>query len=139
MRPSSRPIRAYARLIRGEAALAQSNARAALDHAREAQKLADTWPGHVILARAYLALDAFTEATSELDAAIARSGEAVAVTLDDVPTYRYFPQVIYYKGLAQAGLKSAAAKESFAAFLAIKKIGDEASGLVADARKRLTQ
>ncbi len=129
---------AYARLIRAEAALAQPNARAALEHAREAQKLADTWPGRVIMARAYIALDAFTEATSELDAAMARSGEAVAVALDDVPTFRYFPPVHYYKALAQAGLKSSAAKETFAAFLAIKKNGDEASGLVADARKRLT-
>ena len=129
---------AYARLIRAEASLAQSNTRGALEHAREAQKLADTWPGRVILARAYLALEAFTEATSELDAAMARPGEAVAVALDDVPTFRYFPPVHYYKGIAQAGLKSPAAKESFTAFLAIKKNGDEASGLVADARKRLT-
>ena len=130
---------AYARLIRAEASLAQSNARAALDHAREAQKLADTWPGRVIIARTYIALGAFTEATSELDAAATRSGDSVAIALDDVPTFRYFPQVIYYKGLAQAGLKSGAAKETFAAFLAIKQNGDEAGGLVADARRRLAQ
>lgn len=128
---------AYARLIRAEAALAQPNARAALEHAREAQRLADTWPGRVIMARTYIALGAFTEATSELDAAMERSGEALAVALDDVPTFRYFPQVHYYKGVAQAGMKSAAANDTFAAFLAIKKNGDEASGLVADARKRL--
>ena len=78
-------------------------------------------------------------ATSELDAASARSGEAVAVALDDVPTFRYFPPVMYYKGLAQAGLKSAAANDTFAAFLAIKNNGDEANSLVADARKRLAQ
>jgi hypothetical protein len=47
--------------------------------------------------------------------------------------------VTYYKGVAQAGLKSAAATETFAAFLAIKKNGDEAGGLVADARKRVAQ
>lgn len=130
---------AYGRLIRAEAALAQQNARAALEHAREAQRLADTWPGRVIMARTYIALGAFAEATSELDAAMERTGEAVAVALDDVPTFRYFPQVQYYRGVAQAGLKSAVAKDTFTAFLAIKKNGDEASGLVADARKRLTQ
>jgi tetratricopeptide (TPR) repeat protein len=128
---------AYARLIRAEAALAQPNARAALDHAREAQKLADTWPGRLILARAYLALNAFTEATSELDAAILRLGEATAIVLDDVPTFRYFPQVYFYKGIAQAGLKSPAAGSSFETFLKVKEKGDEAGGLVADARKRL--
>ncbi len=129
---------AYARLIRAEAALAQANNRAALEHAREAQRLADTWPGRVILARAYIALGEFASSTSELDAATTRSGEAVAVALDDVPTFRYFPQVDYYKGVAQAGLKSAGANDTFAAFLAIKKNGDETGGLVADARKRLT-
>ena len=128
---------AYAQLIRAEASLAQNQGRAAIEHAREAQKLSDTWLGRVILARAFLAVSAFAEASSELDAATTRIGEATAVALDDWPTFRYYPQVIYYKGLAQEGLKSPAAKESFAAFLALKKDGDEAGGLVADARKRL--
>jgi hypothetical protein len=92
-----------------------------------------------MLARAYLALDAFAEASSELDAAVKRQGEATAVALDDWPTFRYYPQVLYYKGLAQEGLKSPAAKESFAAFLAIKGEGDETTGLVADARKRVAR
>lgn len=129
----------YARLIRAELALAQQNARAALEHAREAQKLSDTWPGRVLLARTYIALGEFASATSELDAAVTRSGEAVAIALDDVPTFRHFPPVIYYQGLAQAGLKSPAANDTFAAFLAIKKDGDEAGGLVADARKRVSR
>ena len=130
---------AYAHLIRAEVSLAQGQGRAAVEHAREAQKLADSWLGRVILARAYIAIDAFAEASSELDAAERRIGEATAVALDDWPTFRYYPQVIYYKGLAQAGLKSPAAKDSFAAFLAIKANGDETGGLVAAARKQLGQ
>ena len=130
---------AYAHLLRAEASLAQNQARAALDHAREAQKLSDTWPGRLLLARIYIALEQFTEATSELDVAMKRRGEATAVGLDDWPTYRYFPQVFYYTGLAQEGLKSPAAKDSFATFLKIKEKGDEAGGLVALARKRLAQ
>jgi hypothetical protein len=39
-------------------------------------------------------------------------------------------------GVAQEGLKSPAAAESFKTFLAIKKNGDE-RGLVADARRRV--
>ncbi len=130
---------AYARLIRAEVNLAQGQGRAAAEHAREAQKLADSWPGRVILARAYLAIDAFAEASSELDAAERRMGEATAVALDDWPTFSYYPQVIYYKGVAQAGLKSPVAKDSFAAFLAIKANGDETGGLVAAAKKQLGQ
>jgi eukaryotic-like serine/threonine-protein kinase len=128
----------YARLIRGELALAQRQPRVALDHAREAQKLADTWLGRVLLARIYLALGMFPEATSEIDTAIRRAGEATAVALDDVPTFRYFPPLHYYKGLAQEGLKSPAAKASFETFAAIKSKGDETGALVADARKRLS-
>ena len=128
---------AYARLIQAEVSLGQRQARAALDQAREAQKLADTWIGRVILARIYLELNAFTEASSELDAAIKRSGEATAVTLDEWPTFRYFAPAYYYKGVAQQGLKSEAAKASFETFLKIKEKGDEAGGLIADAKKRL--
>ncbi|MEO8682272.1 MAG: protein kinase, partial [Vicinamibacterales bacterium] len=97
---------AYARLLRAEVSLAQNQARAAFDHARAAHDLADVWIGRVILARADLELGQFAEATSELDAAIKRQGEATALALDEWPTFRYFPQVYYYKGLAQDGLKS---------------------------------
>ena len=129
---------AYARLIRAELSLAQRQPRAALEHVREAQKLADSWLGRVLLARTYLDLEMFPEATSEIDTAIRRVGEATAVALqDDVPTFRYFPPLHYYKGLAQEGLKSPAAKASFETFLAIKARGDETGGLVAEAKKRL--
>ena len=128
---------AYARLLRAEVSLGQNQPRVALDEATEAQKAADTWLGRVTLARAYLALNAFAEATSELDAAIKRQGEATALALDEWATFHYFPQVYYYKGLAQDGLKSPGAKDSFATFLKIKANGDEAGGLVAAARKRV--
>lgn len=130
---------AYARLIQAEVSLAQGQGRAAVEHARAAQQLADTWMGRVTLARAFIALEAFPEASSELDAAEKRIGEATAVALDDWPTFRYYAPVIYYKGLAQAGLKSPAANDSFSAFLAIKAKGDETGGLVAAARKQLGQ
>lgn len=130
---------AYAFLLRAEASLAQNQARTALDRAREAQRLSDTWLGRLVLARTYIALEQFTEATSELDVAMKRRGEATSVGLDDWPTFHYFPQVLYYQGLAQDGLKSPAAKESFQAFLRIKEKGDETGDLVAFTRKRLQQ
>jgi len=65
-----------------------------------------------------------------------RKGEASAVFLDDVPTFRAFPPVYYYLGRAQEGLKSPAAADSYKALLSIKEKGDEA-GLVADARRRV--
>ncbi|HUU35788.1 MAG TPA: hypothetical protein VMW48_17095 [Vicinamibacterales bacterium] len=97
--------------------------------------MSDTWPGRVILGRANLGLRAFPEAYSELEVAIKRQGEATALYLDDVPTYRHFPPAYYYMGLAQSGLMSPAAKASFASYVAIKQGGD-GRGFLEDARRR---
>jgi tetratricopeptide (TPR) repeat protein/predicted Ser/Thr protein kinase len=128
--------RAYAKLIDGEVKLRQGNAREAVQEFRDAKAIADTWLGRFDLGRAYLELHAFTEADTELETCIKRRGEATALFLDDMPTYRYFPPAQYYLARAQLGLGSPAATESFKAFLAMKaKSG--ADPLVADARRRL--
>jgi tetratricopeptide (TPR) repeat protein len=103
---------------------------------REAQNLADTWLGRLELGRAYVEAGAYTEAYSELESALKRRGEATAVFLDDIPTYRYFPAVYYYLGRSQEGLNSPAAAESYQTFLDIKENSDQ-DPLVTDARKRL--
>ncbi len=45
---------AYGHLLRAEIALAQKNPRAALEEVKAAQKLADTWPGRLLLLRTYV-------------------------------------------------------------------------------------
>ena len=99
---------AYGRLLLADVALAQRIGRAALDAARDAQKIADTWPGRIVLARAYIELGAFAEASSELDIVQRRRGEATAMFLDDVPTYRAFAQVADLTRRVQQGLRSRA-------------------------------
>jgi tetratricopeptide (TPR) repeat protein len=126
---------AYARLVLAEVALQRKDARRAIEYAREAQKLSDTWLGRTLLGRAYLAARAFPEAYSELEAALKRRGEATSIYLDDVPTYRHLAPVHYAMGLAQEGLRSPAAAASFKTYLAIKARGEEV-GFVADARER---
>jgi tetratricopeptide (TPR) repeat protein len=126
---------AYARLVLAEIALHRNDARRAIEYAREAQKLSDTWLGRTILGRAYLAARAFPEAYSELEAALKRRGEAASIYLDDVPTYRHLAPVHYAMGLAQEGLRSPAARESFKTYLTIKARGEE-EGFVAEARAR---
>jgi hypothetical protein len=56
--------------------------------------------------------------------------------LDEQPTYRLFPPLYYYLGLAQEGLKTPASIESFKTFVAIREKGD-ADPLLVDARRRL--
>jgi eukaryotic-like serine/threonine-protein kinase len=128
---------AYAKLIAGEAQLKKGNARDALNSFREAQKLADTWLGHLAMGRAYLDAGAFTEASSEFDVCLKRRGEATSVFLDDIPSYHLLPAVYYYQGRAREGLNSAGAAESYKTFLAIKEKG-AGDPLVADAQRRLS-
>jgi len=127
---------AYGKLLEGELALKRGEAKRAVALFLEAQKLADTWIGRLDLGRAYIEAGAFTEADSELEKCLKRRGEASAIYLDDVPTFRAFPPVYYYLGRAQEGLRSAAATESYKTFLTIKEKGDEA-GLVKDSQRRL--
>jgi tetratricopeptide (TPR) repeat protein/predicted Ser/Thr protein kinase len=127
---------AYAKLIAGEVQLKKGNARDALNSFREAQKLADTWLGHLDMGRAYLDAGAFTEASSEFDVCLKRRGEATSVFLDDIPSYHLLPAVYYYQGRAREGLNSPGAAESYKTFLAIKEKG-AGDPLVADAQRRL--
>jgi tetratricopeptide (TPR) repeat protein len=134
----TREPQAYAKIIEAEALLRRGDARAAVTAARDAQQLLDTWIGHFMLGRAYLELGAFPEAHEEFERCLKRRGEAAALFVDEVPTWRFLPAVHYYLGRAQEGLKSPAAAESYRAFLAIKQKADPAADpLIEDARRRL--
>ena len=126
---------AYAKLIDGEIALKKGDARGAVKLFSEANNLLDTWIGRFDLGRGYLELGAFTEADSEFDRCIARRGETLALFLDEVPTYGYFPQVYYYQGRVREGLKSEGFKESYKKYLDIRgKAGEDP--LLAEIRRR---
>jgi hypothetical protein len=93
--------------------------------------------GRLLLGRAYLEVEAYLEADAGFEAALKRRGEATALFLDEVPSYRLFPPVYYYLGRVLEGLGSPAAAEHYAEFLALKQ-ADESDPLVADARARLS-
>jgi len=128
---------AYARTLDGEMSLRKGDAPGAIRLFREAQSLVDTWLGRFFLGCASLEAGAFTEAYTEFDLCLKRRGEATSVFMNDLPSYRYFPQVYYYLGRVQERLKSPAARESYEIFLKIKEksMGDP---LVEDARTRLS-
>ena len=128
--------RAYAKLIEGEILLADGAIPEAIGLFEEARELADSWIGRFLLGRAYLAAEAYPEADAELEACIRRRGEATAIFLNEVPSYRHFPPVHYYLGLALEGLGSPAASDAFRGFVELRSAG-EGDPLVADARRRL--
>ena len=128
---------AYAKLIAGEAKMANGDISEAFKLFKEAQDHLDTWLGRFALGRANLERAQFTEAHSELEMCEKRMGEATSVFFDDVPTSRYLPLIYYYLGRAQEGMKSPSVKESYLKFLDMKEKGDEGDLMVLDARRRL--
>jgi len=126
---------AYAKLIEGEIALANGDGRSAIKAFTEANNLLDTWIGRFDLGTAYVQLGAFAEADSEFDRCIKRRGEALALFVDESPTYGYFPPVYYYIGRVREGLKSAGFAQSYRTYLSIRgKAGEDP--LLAEVRRR---
>ncbi|MGE5198338.1 MAG: tetratricopeptide repeat protein, partial [Rhodospirillaceae bacterium] len=126
---------AYASIIDGLTALKNGNPRRAIKDLTDANNLLDTWIGHFDLGRAYLAGGAFPQADSEFDRCLKRRGEALALFLDEEPTYGFFPPVYYYQGRVREGLNSTKAAESYRAYLDIRGKSSE-DPLVPEARKR---
>jgi tetratricopeptide (TPR) repeat protein len=129
---------AYGKLIEGEIALAGGDPKQAVTLITAANNLLDTWIGRFDLGRAYLESGQFLEADSEFDRCVKRRGEALALFLDEVPTYGYFPAVYYYQGRAREGMKTAGFADSYKKYVSIRA---QASGdpLLADARRRSGQ
>jgi tetratricopeptide (TPR) repeat protein len=127
---------AYGKLIEGEIALAKGDPRAAIKAFNDAHNLLDLWIGLFDRGRAYLELGAFTEADSDFDQCIKRRGEALALFLDESPTFGFLPPAYYYLGRVRQGLKSAGFAESYRTYLSIRgKAGEDP--LLPDVRKRI--
>jgi tetratricopeptide (TPR) repeat protein len=111
---------AYAKLIDGLVALKAADAQEAVKMFTEANNLLDTWLGRFDLGRAYLELGSFPQADSEFDKSIQRRGEVLALFLDEVPTFGYFPAVYYYQGKVRQGMKSSGFADSFKKYQEIR-------------------
>ncbi|MGH9567376.1 MAG: tetratricopeptide repeat protein, partial [Candidatus Angelobacter sp.] len=125
----------YGQLLQGNVALKHGQIKEAIQDFDKAQKISNSWLGHLYLGEAYLQNASFTEADSELELCLKRRGEASAVFLDDTPTFRMMPPAYYYLARAQEGLKSPAAAETYRAFLKMQPNG--AGELITDARRRV--
>ena len=125
----------YAKVIRAIVERRAKRYPEALTLLKEGQKLSDAWLVHRELARTYLEAGSFAQADTELDVCLKRRGEAAALFLDEVPTYRLFPPLYYDLGRTREGLKSPGAAEAFRTYLGfLKGDGDPRA---ADARKRV--
>ena len=127
---------AYAKVLEGESALKGSDARQAIKSLTDANTLIDTWIGHFDLGRAYLEAGLLPQADSEFDRCLKRRGEALALFLDEEPTYAFFAPVYYYQGRVREAMKTAGYAESYRSYLAIRGASTE-DPLVRDVRRRI--
>lgn len=128
--------RAYAKLIEGEIALAEGRSVQAIEAFTSGIKLADLWLLRFVLGVAYVQANHFAEALSELEACHKRRGEATAIFLDDVPTFRRVVPLYYWLGRAQEALRINAAAANYKVFLSLRSPATT-DPLAADAARRL--
>ena len=103
---------------------------------REANQLFDTWIGQFDLGRASLEAGLIAQADSAFDACLnARRGEALAIFVDEQPTYAYLAPVHYYLGRARQELKSSRYAEAYREYLALRGNSKE-DVLLPEVRKR---
>jgi eukaryotic-like serine/threonine-protein kinase len=126
---------AYGKLIEGEILLAKGDPRAAVKPFTEANSLLDTWIGRFDLGRAYFEAGALPQADSEFEQCLKRRGEALALFLDEWPTYGYLPPLYYYLGRVREAEKSEGYAEFYRNYISIRDKATE-DRLLADARKR---
>ena len=127
--------RAYGKLIEAEIATAGRRFPEAIDALNAAQKLANLWLVRYALGHAYFQSGDYQAALSEFDECRRRRGEATAVFLDDLPTFRYYATVPYWLGRSRQ-MRGLDARPQFEEFLKIR--GAARDPLVEDARRRLS-
>jgi tetratricopeptide (TPR) repeat protein len=127
--------RAYARVVSAMILLDRGRGPEALQELQEAQKLADLWLVRFYKGMAYIAAGANVEALSEFQLCEQRRGEATAVFLDDVPTFRAVVPQNYRLGRAHHAHGARDAAERYLrAYLALRSPATDA--LAKDAARR---
>jgi eukaryotic-like serine/threonine-protein kinase len=128
--------RAYGEMIHAEIARAAGRRPESADALGRARKLADLWLGRYLMGVINVEAGRFENAQPDLELCLKRKGEATALFLNDVPTFRYLAPLQYWLARAQDGRKQATAADSYRAFLALRP-GASKDPLAADAQKRL--
>ena len=127
--------RAYAEMITALVFLESGDHLAAINQLTAAIETADLWLLRFYRGRAYLEGGYNVEALDDFMAAQNRHGEATAVFLDDLPTYRYMSTLPYWIGRAQSELGMAHdARQNFTLFMSRRPAGGATAD---DARHRM--
>lgn len=127
--------RAYGNMILGIIDSRAGRHVGALDKLMSAIELSDFWLVRFYLGQAYLAAGSDAEALDEFNICLSRRGEAAALFLDDLPTWRYLATLPYWLGRAQQEIgMTSAAQLSYREYLDLRPDSDP---LADDARQRM--
>ena len=96
--------RAYARIIEAQVALGEKRYSDAIEALQAAQKVIDLWLGRYVLGLAYLQAGYHAEALAEFETCMKRRGEATALFIDEMPTFRRLSALPSLLARAQGGL-----------------------------------
>jgi tetratricopeptide (TPR) repeat protein len=128
--------RAYGLMLDGLASLAKGEGNESIMSLREALEAADLWLIRFHLGQAYLSAGLNAEAMDEFETCNRRRGEATALFLDDLPTWRYMATLPFWLGRSQLELgMQDVGNENLKAFIALRPQG----GDLADEAKSLLQ
>lgn len=100
--------RAYARIIEAQQLLRDKRYSDAIETLQRAQKVIDVWLGRYVLGQAYLQAGYYAEALAEFETCMKRRGEATALFIDEMPTFRRLSALPSLLADAQRGLGIAA-------------------------------
>ncbi|MCZ6852974.1 MAG: tetratricopeptide repeat protein [Gammaproteobacteria bacterium] len=132
--------RALANIIRANVALAQHDHQRAIDFLYKSLTLRDNWLAHYQLGKAYLASDTHVvEAMDEFQSAWSRRGEALAVFLDDLPSYHRLVDVQYWLARTQEDIGMIESATQNYRFFAQRRDRSIADSMIEDATNRLTE
>jgi tetratricopeptide (TPR) repeat protein len=129
---------AYAKIIEANLSMKAKDWSRAISLLQESNTLLDTWIGHFDLGRAFLESGQLPQADGEFDRCIRRRGEALALFLDEEPTYGYLPPVYFYQGRVREAMKSEGFAESYAEYVKIRGNSTE-DPLLPDVRRRASR
>ena len=96
--------RAYARIIDAQLALREERHSDAIETLQAAQQVIDLWLGRYVLGLAYLQAGYYAEALAEFETCMKRRGEATALFIDEMPTFRRLAALPSLLTRAQRGL-----------------------------------
>ena len=96
--------RAYGLMLQAMVARSGGGHAPAADLLRQALELVDLWLVRLELGKTYVEAGLFAEATGEFMICEERRGEAAAIFLNDMPTYRYMAELQHWHSRARKGL-----------------------------------